>query len=342
MPTCSSSTIPFPGLPLLHSMDESSVWAMTTQGEFFANDRFAAVPRSALSAYFEGWKLIVTGEAEDVFLKVLPRAGVPVFLAEGTNCEAWLYARLEYAGVGLAAMPAMAYVQCAPGEDWASLRTLGYFSCTPFSGLFSDESGALTEAFGGCKYPTEVKNIIATDTALQDFDLDGTVHPGSRSRDAADELWNHRLVRLFSPEPSAMVWTTEMVYQATTQCMEREVRRYLKEGSCTKVETYALEALWCRRLLTRVLALAQSRNEYYWDALELSRAMLLAAPLHFAHWIRLISVLMHPTLRSIEAAHVAYKEARKLNPAHPVMPGLGKLISEGGQPRPRRRSRPTA
>ncbi|CAE7221222.1 hmgA [Symbiodinium natans] len=173
--------IPFPGLELLQDINSEEIWLQQVQGEFFANDRFAVVPRPRLSAYFEGWKLVVSGEAADAFQKHMPRVGNPFFLQDFLVFEGFLHLRLAYAGLSTMPLPPLFYVYCRPSSDPRTFRSLGFFDCTPLAALADvtvlrqarDDSDAafeaLEEALGGAKYGNEITWVLATDSALQTF-----------------------------------------------------------------------------------------------------------------------------------------------------------------------------
>merc|ERR1719210_1588360 len=135
-----------------------------------------------------------------MFEMLLPKVGVPIYHAEDANCEAFLYARLTYAGARIIGLPAMAYVQCTPSHDLSNLRTLGYASCTSFSELFLEWEGRLAGMFGGMKYPQEFYSIVVTDNVLRGLYI------YNFNRIPGDQ-WIERIKRLFGFGRAPIEWT---------------------------------------------------------------------------------------------------------------------------------------
>eukprot|EP00928_Gymnodinium_smaydae_P065133 TRINITY_DN48315_c0_g1_i1.p1 TRINITY_DN48315_c0_g1~~TRINITY_DN48315_c0_g1_i1.p1 ORF type:complete len:781 (-),score=77.89 TRINITY_DN48315_c0_g1_i1:8-2350(-) len=318
--------IPFPGLPLLTTIDNRAVWVPETMGDYFANDRFAALPREFLGAYFEGWQLLVTGEADRVIQAVLPRSGQPLYHGDHTNCEAFLFARLRYAGAHLAGLPPMAYVHCEPTTDWKTLRTRGYHSCTPISQMFGTLAGAQGESLGGLKYAREFHSVLMTDNTIE-----GIFHDTlslQNSQIAEYELWMGRLQRLFGQRRAPVVWSEDLILRAAFVASQFEVNKAIEEGMCAQADLVRIDIHHCSMMLRRLLHLAQSRAEYYSDAAVVARAMVLAAPLHLEHWIMLTVILAHPYLEKQAAAVAALRQARRLNFTHPAVVGLQRVVSD--------------
>eukprot|EP00927_Polykrikos_kofoidii_P072185 TRINITY_DN68330_c0_g1_i1.p1 TRINITY_DN68330_c0_g1~~TRINITY_DN68330_c0_g1_i1.p1 ORF type:complete len:890 (-),score=137.08 TRINITY_DN68330_c0_g1_i1:2-2671(-) len=320
--------IPFPGIPLLRSMHSSAVWLPVTTGDFLANDRFGVVPRQYISAYFEGWKLLVSGQVEDLFETVISGSGRPVFFAENTNCEAFLYARLKYAGATVGDLPASSYVYCTPSEDWQSLRTLGWFSCTAIRELMQNQM--LSDSLGGVKYAVEFQNVLITDHAVR-----GRYNKGFKSFEAEEttEAVAEQLTRLHG-QGSSIAWTSELMEKATFIGSQMEIARYLRNGtSCADAEQVRFRTLACTAILRRLLKLSHSRGELLLDAWSIAKALVIAAPLHLEHWLWLAIVLVHPYMSAGRkfAAAAALLEAQKLNRTHPAVVVLSTSVGENAR-----------
>ncbi|CAE8681919.1 unnamed protein product [Polarella glacialis] len=234
--------IPFPGLALLQAMDPEAVWLVAVQGEFYANDRFAVVPRLRMSSYFDGWRLLVSGKAAEVFESVLPRAGAPVTHSDHVNCEAFLFARLVYGSARIHAMPPMFYVHCTPTNDSRSLRSLGYFYCASIADLVNldtwvpgYEENWFAQVMGGAKYAIELDAVLATDALLQGraSDFDAWRAAGAVS-----------LGRLFTPrfqdapQTSKLQWNPEDVASSSFLAIQLEVEAGMERGWCTQVREW--------------------------------------------------------------------------------------------------------
>jgi len=318
--------LPFPGLALLQSNDPGAVWVPTTQSDFFANDRFAAVPREFVSAYFEGWTLLVSGKADQVFEAIAPWVGQPELTTQDSNCETFLYARLKYGGARLNGLPTLAYVACAPSGDLGNLRTLGYHSCTAFSQLFENWESPLIRSLGGTKYPREFDAIVIVDAALQAPGTNGTLKLADH---ILDDAWRARLNRLFEIDGAErhVPWTAELLEQGAMAAIEQEIVNYLDRRVCLDVEQVRTLNYKCRRMLSRVFALAQSRSQYLQDSLQLAQALVLAGPLNLENWLWLMLVLLHPFWGHTRGAAGAVQQAMGLNPTHKVVLLMAWLVS---------------
>jgi len=312
--------IPFPGLPLLQSTDPEAVWVPGMQGDFYANDRFAAVPRRHAAAYFGVWQLIVSGRSEEVFNEQLPGSGLPVYDAENVNTETFLWARLAHAGVRVAGLPALAYVHCAPSQDLTSLRTLGYWSCTSFSQILgaSNVRPEFLATLGGAKYPREFNAIVMTDNVLNGILHADLVEVSSATSADRQTGLPPRMTRLFPRDgvQRQPEWTQENLMAASFVGAQLEISRHLKEKDCLVPAEMKSSLVRCRRFLRVVLSLATLRGEFYEDALALARARVIAAPLHLESWLWLTLVLMHPYLKMQAAAAASARQALVLNGGH--------------------------
>ncbi|CAK9023933.1 unnamed protein product [Durusdinium trenchii] len=347
--------IPLPKLTLLSEMDEDAIWLPAVQGQFFTNDRFAVVPRQWLSAYFEGWKLVISGEAENVFESQMSRVGRPNFLSDSTDCEAFLYARLSYMGARAAELPPIFYVQCEPSKDLdtRNLRSLGHFSCTPFSALMEVEvrgfdelsNREIIEALGGAKYSNELAGVMATESLLQGLPT------GSDAWEAQGPTLLMHLIKpvvqhlaLQEVEPVNLpAWTKQHIANTVFLAQQVEVARAMQKGLCLEVEDWRRTGYMCSRLLEMIMTLAMQRHELFWDAVRVARAAVWAAPLFLEHWIRLGIVLSHPSLDMSKAAGALVRQALVLNPHHNCLLGMAKVLEipprsmPGGEDEQRRR-----
>jgi len=303
--------LPLPSVPLLQSMQPSAVWVTSTQSENYANDRFAVVPRRHLSAYFEGWKLLVSGEVDKAFEAILPRTGVPVYDAEPASTEAFVYLRLTYAKVLMAWLPPLAYVQCVPTSD---LRTHGHSSCTPFSKVI-DERGAdmLTGIYAGAKYPREVSATLLTEYIWHNRLYVDTAQIHRNAFKPQESQWARILRGEFEP------WNEEAVNRCSQAAVEAEVDTQLGKGACMFAESHISGRGFiftpgghsCRQLMLNALKIG-----LYDDALSLARAAVLVEPLNLDNWIWLIGFLSNPPIDKHHASYAALLEARKLSPGH--------------------------
>lgn len=314
--------IPFPGLSLLQEIDKEAVWVTTTHGEFFHNDRSAVVPRKFLSGYFEAWKLVASGKVHDLFETTMPGSGFPVYWAEDTNCEAFLWARMVYAGARVAGLPAMAYVHCTPSDDVRNLRTKGFTSCSSFTSVLDGFPGIL----GGTKYAREFSYITLTDNVLNgEHNSESSLARPTTEGDGA--YWRQKFHRLFSDQDALQPeWTIDTLLSAALLSQEIELDRQMDELDCQTSSQIRHRLYRCRNALRIVMALATLRSEHYRDALTLARARVIAAPLHLEGWLWLTVILLHPYLEKGNFACAAVEEARKLNPTHGLVLSLGHTL----------------
>lgn len=297
--------IPFPGVPLLSSINPTSVWLPITNGAFFQNDRFALVPRSAMGPYFEGWKLVVSGEADDAFEAVMPFSGVPVFDMEWASTEAFLYVRLRYARVPFAHLPPMSFVQCVPGD---MSRSRSHHMCTPFSFVFGGWTDEATKILGGTKYPSEIDGLLLTDYIL---------HPNQQDRQMANKLVERVTLG------TQAEWTAAAVDKAVSLNEEVELEELMKlKGGFHRPQPRDVSLIPCLGIRRRLL-----ETNKQWHALDLAREAVLAAPLHLQHWLWLTVLLANHPIKLREAATAAVREASRLNPAHIVVKGLSNNLA---------------
>lgn len=314
--------LPLPSVPLLQSIQPDAVWVSCTQSENYVNDRFAVVPRRHISAYFEGWKLLVSGEVEKAFEAILPRTGVPVFDAEPASTEAFVYVRLTYANVPVAWLPPLAFVQCFPSSDPLSLRTHGHTSCTPFSKIV-DEKGKnlLTSMYAGAKYPREVASILMMEKIL----TEGLYKTGMRIRRDVLKVEKAQWARIISGE--FVPWNQQALERCSQSALEAEVDHQLSRGACmyensqrpSWSHTVSLRSIMspgshsCRRLLVHAMKIG-----LFDDALALARGAVIAAPFDLDNWLWLVGFLSSPPFENHDAALAATLQARTLNPSHRI------------------------
>ncbi|CAE7883298.1 hmgA [Symbiodinium microadriaticum] len=249
-------------------IDSEAIWLPKVQGEFFANDRFAVVPRPRLAVYFEGWKLLVSGDAEDALKKHMPRVGTPFFLQDLLVYEGFLHLRLVYAGAHTMALPPLFYVYCRPSSDSRTFRSLGFFDCSPLAALADvtakdggdEASEAVETALGGAKYSNEVTWVISTDSALR-----GLEQGESRVEEGSEQLMRllrPRLDRLRgNPEDLSdpVTWTKDDLFGAVFLSTQMEVSTALQRGQCQNLNDWRRTGYVCSRFLTVVLELAPRR-----------------------------------------------------------------------------------
>eukprot|EP00439_Symbiodinium_sp_Y106_P069532 s1754_g11.t6 len=257
--------IPFPGLELLQEIDSEAIWLPKVQGEFFANDRFAVVPRPRLAVYFEGWKLLVSGDAEDALKKHMPRVGTPFFLQDLLVYEGFLHLRLVHAGAHTMALPPLFYVYCRPSSDSRTFRSLGFFDCSPLAAMADvtakgggdEASEAVETALGGAKYSNEVTWVISTDSALRGFEQgESRVEEGSEQ---LMRLLRPRLDRLRGNSEDLadpVTWTKDDLFSAVFLSTQMEVSTVLQRGQCQGLNDWRRMGYVCSRFLTVILELA--------------------------------------------------------------------------------------
>lgn len=315
--------LPFPDLALLRAMDPDAVFVFGAVGEYYANDRFAAVPRAHLGAYFEAWELLLSGEADRAIHQRLKGCGSPVFFAERANNEAFLWARIVHSGARVGFLPTMAYIHCKPTVEFSALRSTSPTRCTSFVDFLGSQPTAVMTALEGTKYPREFSHIMRAEGVLSD------APQGGDESDLA--AVGKALSRIFFAPETLPSWTVGSLQGAWSLTSQIETTDAVRAGECstTGVDGNIRFQIFtrCHMLLQRLLELASASDGLYRDALALTRARLLAAPLFLENWLLLVLVLCQPSLGMLPAARRALVQAASMSPRHPVVRSFESLLA---------------